>query len=104
MMKQSAIYLILSILVVFFAKYVYLVLMSIDSFYSVINTKLTPLFNQGGLSRTLQKTVLLVIIPILVALIPTLIYRLIEGKNMPYFLPLIWCLWIISVFSNITVR
>lgn len=104
MLRQSLIYLLLSILVVVFARFAHMLIVYIDMIYAFINVKLTPLFNQGGLGVIIRKVILLVFIPVLMAAIPTLIYRVVKGREMPYFIELTWCLWLVIVLSNILIR
>ncbi|MCA0403844.1 MAG: hypothetical protein LCH30_08610 [Proteobacteria bacterium] len=104
MLRQALIYLLLSLLVVIFARYAYLLIAYIGSIYAYLNAKLMPIFSHTGLGITIQKVLLLVLIPLILAAIPALIYRLIRGKDMPYFLELTWCLWLIIVLSKILLR
>lgn len=104
MLKQSIIYLVLSVLVVIFSKYIHLFIVYIDMFYAYINIKLRPFFEWSGMSYTLIRTFLLIIIPVIIALIPALVYRLIKGANMPNFIALTWCLWLVIVLSNILIH
>ncbi|MDP1602898.1 MAG: hypothetical protein Q8M03_06490 [Legionella sp.] len=104
MFRQSIVYLLLSILVVIFAKYIHVIIVYIDLFYSYINLHLSPIFNQGGIGSIISKVLLLVLIPILIAAIPALVYRLIKGKNMPYFIELTWCLWLVIILSNVLIH
>lgn len=104
MLRQSLIYLLLSILVIIFAKYAHMLIVYIDMLYAFINVKLTPIFSQGGLGPLIRKVILLVFIPVLIAAIPALSYRLIKGKEMPYLLELTWCVWLVIVLSNILIH
>jgi len=104
MFRQSLIFLLLSILVVVFAKYAHLLIVYIDMLYTWINIKLTPIFSQTGVGIIIRKVILLVLIPILIALIPAGIYRLIKGNSMPHFLELTWCLWLVIVLSNVLIH
>lgn len=104
MLRQSLIYLLLSIFVVVFARFAHMLIVYIDMLYAFINIKLTPIFSQGGLGIVIRKVILLVLIPVLIAAIPALSYRLIKGKDMPYFIELTWCLWLVIVLSNVLIR
>lgn len=104
MLRQSLIFLLLSILVVVFAKYAHLLIVYIDMLYTWINIKLTPVFSQTGMGIVIRKVILLVLIPVFIALIPALIYRLVRGGQMPYFLELTWCLWLVIVLSNVLIH
>ncbi|KTC73049.1 hypothetical protein Lbir_1101 [Legionella birminghamensis] len=104
MLRQSLIYLVLTILVVVFARFAHTLILYIDLFYTYINIKLTPLFTHTGVGVLIRKIILLTFIPVIIALVPALIYRPIKGKPMPYFLELTWCLWLVIVLSNILIR
>ncbi|ARG98081.1 hypothetical protein [Legionella micdadei] len=104
MLRQSLIYLLLSILVVVFARFAHMLLVYIDMLYVFINIKLTPIFSQGGLGTVIRKVILLVLIPVIIAAIPALSYRLVKGKEMPYFMELTWCLWLVVVLSNVLIH
>lgn len=104
MFRQSIIYLLLSILAVLFAKYIHVFIVYIDMLYIYVHIKLSPLFNQGGVGGMISKVIILVLVPVLLAAIPALVYRLIKGRDMPYFIELTWCLWLIIVLSNILIH
>ncbi|HHF7348073.1 TPA: hypothetical protein ACPSKE_001250 [Legionella feeleii] len=104
MLRQSLIYLALSILVVIFAKYAHMLIVYIGMLYVFINVKLTPIFSQSGLGLMIRKVILLVLIPILIAAVPALTYRLIKGNDMPYLIEFTWCLWLVIVLSNILIH
>ncbi|QRN04420.1 hypothetical protein GH742_11320 [Legionella sp. MW5194] len=104
MLRQSLIYLALSILVIVFAKYAHLLIVYIDMFYAYVNLKLAAVFSHTGIGLLIRKVILLTLIPILLASVPALIYRPIRGKPMPYLLELTWCLWLIIVLSNLLIH
>lgn len=104
MLRQSLIYLLLSIVVVVFARFAHMLIVYIDMLYAFINIKLTPIFSQSGLGLVFRKVILLVAIPVIIAAIPALSYRLVKGKEMPYFIELTWCLWLVIVLSNVLIR
>jgi hypothetical protein len=104
MLKQSFIYLILSILLVLFGKYAHLLVVAISRFCSFINVHLTPIFNQVDLGPNLRQVILLVLIPVVITAIPALSYRLIKGKDMPYLIESTWCVWLVIVLSNVLIR
>lgn len=104
MLKQSIIYLLLSILVVVFAQYVHLLIVYIDMVYTFINVQLAPIFSNSSVGIMIRKVISLVFLPIIIAAIPALIYRAIKGKHMPYFLELTWFLWLVIVLSKVLIR
>jgi hypothetical protein len=104
MLRQSIIYLLLSILVVIFAKFAHMIIVYIGMLYAFINVKLTPIFSQSSLGLTIRKVVLLVLIPVLITAIPALSYRLVKGESMPYLIEFTWGLWLVIVLSNILIH
>lgn len=104
MLRQSFIYLILSILVVIFAKYAHLLVVYVDMFFTYVNLKLTPIFSQTGWGLVIRKILVLVMLPVALTAVPALIYRGIKGKDMPHFIAITWTIWTVIVLSDILVR
>jgi hypothetical protein len=104
MLKQFLVYLLLSILVVVFAKYAHLLIVSIDMFYVYINTKLIPIFNQTSLGLSIRRTLVLMLIPITLTAIPALGYKVIRGGNMPHYIVITWMIWTVIVLSDALIR
>lgn len=104
MLRQSIIYLILSILVVIFSQYVHLLIVYIDLFYTLINVKLAPIFSNSSLGLMICKVITLVLLPVVIAAIPALIYRAVKGKQMTYFIEITWFIWLVIVLSKVLIR
>jgi len=104
MLKQSLIYVILTIFVVIFSAYFHLLVTYIDQLYIYAEQHVAPLFNHNHTGSIFSKMIALIVIPVVLAAIPALIYRAIKGKDMPYFLTLTWCLWLVVVLSHFLIR
>jgi len=104
MLKQSLLYLLLSLLVIMFAKYAKLFIVYADLFYTYVNTFLEPLFGSGFVGEVFRNLVTLVLVPLSIAAVPALIYWLIKRKHMPYFVELTWLLWLIIAMSSYLIR
>ncbi len=104
LLKQSLIYLLLSVIVILFTTYAHMLIIYVDMLYTYINLKLIPLFDHSYTTTVIRKLILLVLIPLAMAAIPALIYRLIQGKNFPHFVALTWGIWLVVVLSNILIR
>lgn len=104
MLKHSLIYLTLSILVVLFARYIHLLIVYIDIFFTYLNFQIAPIFSQNSWGIAIRKTLILVLVPLIIVGIPALIYKLIKGKNMPHILLAAWVIWTIIVLSDIMIR
>ncbi|NCT57025.1 MAG: hypothetical protein GW760_04855 [Legionella sp.] len=100
MLKQSLIYLLLSMLVIMLANYVKIFIIYVDIFYTYINARLNPLFGSGFVGEIFRNTFTLVLVPLAIAAIPALVYKLIKRKHMPYFIELTWVLWLIIAMSS----
>lgn len=101
MAKQLTIYLIISLLVIIFHKYFNLAIFYIDTFYNYINFKIAPIFSHTYLGIIIRKTLILMIVPILITLIPAIIYRVVKGNKMPYFMVIVWFLWFILALNKV---
>lgn len=103
MLKNSLIYLLATIFVVFFSYLFPYTLHAINQLYSYLYALIIPFFSVDHRGSSLVKIILLVIIPVAIAAIPALLYRLIRKREMPYFLSTVWIVWLIVVFSNLLV-
>ena len=104
MLKQGLIYLVLSILVIVFAEYAHLAIVYIDMFYTWISVKLNPIFSVSTYGIRIRNVFSLVLMPVMIAGIPALIYRAIKGRPMPYFVETTWVLWLIIVLSKVLIK
>ena len=104
MLKQSLLFLLLSILVIIFAQYAKLFILYTDIVYTYINTLLEPFFGSGFVGEIFRNFFTLVLVPITLAAIPALIYWIIKRKHMPYFIELTWSLWVIIAMSSYLIR
>jgi hypothetical protein len=104
MLKQSIVYLILSILIVVFAQYAHLLMVYVIMFYTYIMVQITPIFSVTQYGVLIRNVVSLVFMPVIIAGIPALVYRAIKGKHMPYFFELTWALWLIIVLGKVLIR
>ena len=104
MLKQSIIYLVLSICIVIFAKYAHLLIVYIDLIYTFINIKLAPIFSNSAVGMLIREVISLTVLPILIVAVPALIYRGIKGQHMPHFIGITWVLWLIIVLSKILIH
>lgn len=104
MLKQSLIYVGLSILVVLFARYFHLIVVYIDTAFTYVNIRISPIFSQTSLGMFIRQIIVLSILPVLLIGMPALAYRGLKGKQMPYFLEAVWISWLVIVLSNILIR
>ena len=103
MIKQGAIYLILSFLVVYFASHAHLLIVYIDILFTRANLLLSPLFSISPAGILLREVIVLTLLPIVITALPALLYRAIKGKLMPYYYELTWLIWLTIVISKIII-
>lgn len=104
MIRQTLVYLFISIVVVLFAKYTHLLIVYIDMLYTYVNVTLAPVFNNTDLGIMIRRVLTLVLLPVIISGIPALIYRLIKRQNMPYYIEITWIIWLIIVLSKILIQ
>jgi hypothetical protein len=104
MLKQTLLYLFLSIAVVFLASYVHVGVVYIDFLYTYVNLKLAPIFSNSELGILIRNIIALSIIPLIIVGIPALLYRAIKKKTMPYLIEITWFLWLIIVLSKVLIH
>lgn len=104
MLKQTIFYLALSILVVVFARYFALGIIHIDHIYTWLNLKISTVFSNSFMGLTVQQIIVLMALPIVVAGVPALTYKVVKGGTMPYFLNVVWFVWLVVVLSKITIQ
>jgi hypothetical protein len=103
MLKQGLFYLILSIIVVAFARYAHLLVVYLDIFYTYLNVKFTPLFSTNEAGILLRSVIILTLLPIAITTVPALVYRALKGKLMPYYFEATWIVWFTIVISKIII-
>lgn len=103
MLRQSFIYLILSMLVVIFARYIHFLIVYLDIAYTYANLQLAPFFSQHEAGILLRNIIILTLLPILLTSIPALIYKGIKGGTMPYYVEATWIIWFLIVISKIII-
>lgn len=104
LVKQGLIYLLLSTVIIVFSQYAKVLIVYLDMFYTFVNLKLAPIFSRTELGIMIRSVFSLVFIPILIAAVPALGYRLVKGSSMPYFLQITWFLWLVIVLSKVLIQ
>lgn len=100
MIKQSILYLALSILIILFAAHVKFVFVYVNILYLHINQFIEPLFGTGFVGELFRDLFTLILTPLTIAAIPAGIYWLIKRKKMPHFIELTWFFWLVLAMSS----
>jgi len=104
MLTQSLLYLLLSILVIVFAKFVHVLVVYFDVIFTFLSVKIAPLFSYFGLGHFTTRVLLLIVIPLLLTGIPALIYYFIKKHKLPYYYEITWCVWLIIALSTVLIH
>lgn len=95
MLKQSLLILAASILVIFFARELNVIIVLLANAHHFVAAELGKLFANGTIGSIVRRAIALFIIPFIVALIPTLIYWAVTRTEFKYFAHIFWTAWII---------
>ncbi|MDF1757739.1 MAG: hypothetical protein P1U74_05535 [Legionellaceae bacterium] len=94
-------YVVLSVLVIIFAKYINEVVTFMVAFYNTIDSHLEIFFSKTEAGDICRSSIALVVSPLVLTGVPAAIYYAIKRSKMPYFLAAIWLAWLIIVLSNL---
>lgn len=104
MLLKSFFYFVLSLLVIGFSPLFHRLIVYLDIFYVWLNLQISPIFSQSPLALMLQKSLVLVSLPLLFAYVPALLYKQVKGREFPYLTEFIWSFWLILVLSNLLIH
>lgn len=96
MFKQIILILLLSIGMVFGMTYAQQGVQLLISGHDWISQVLTDVFSGGQAGNVARELIALLSIPVLVGLIPAVIYWLVKRHWMPFFMEIVWVLWLIQ--------
>jgi hypothetical protein len=104
MAKQFSIYLVMSILLVIFAAYVRQLLVYLDMGYAYLNIHLTHIFSSSATGTVFRHITILMLLPLVIAGVPALVYRFIKKSSMPYFYHTLWITWMVTLISQMMIN
>lgn len=64
--------------------------------HDLISQMLTHLFSQGQAGNIAKGLIALLSVPVLVGLVPTIIYWMVRRHWFPYFMDVVWIVWLIQ--------
>jgi hypothetical protein len=65
--------------------------------HSYVTQLLMQLFSEGQAGNLARGLLALISIPFLIALVPTLIYWMLRRSFFPYFMEIVWAVWLVQV-------
>ena len=96
MIKQAIALIGLSIAVVLFMSYAQQAVDLILHGHDWVSQVLTNVFSGGQAGNILRGLIALISIPLVVALIPTVIYWMTKRSWFPYFMEVMWVVWLLQ--------
>ncbi len=101
MIRQIIALLLLSLAIIYSMTYSQQLLQWIVLAQNWISDLLTQVFSGGPAGDLIRKLLALLVIPIAISLIPALIYFLVKRHWFPYFMHIVWTIWLIQITALI---
>ncbi|MCC2666994.1 MAG: hypothetical protein K0R24_284 [Gammaproteobacteria bacterium] len=96
MLKQIIVIILLSIAITVGMPYAQQGLQYLLLAHDWISDILTSVFSGGQAGNIIRNVITLLAIPVLVGLVPTIIYWIAKRRWFPYFMDIIWITWLIQ--------
>lgn len=96
MIKQTIALIVFSIAIVLFMSYAHQAITLLLTGHEWVSNMLLNIFSEGQAGNIARGLIALLSIPILVGLIPALIYWIIRRHWFPYFMEIVWIVWLIQ--------
>ncbi len=96
MLKHLVALIGLSIAIVFCMSYASLGVHWLLAAHEWISQLLTDVFSGGQTGNTLRSLIALLSIPVIIGLVPTVLYWMIRRHWFPYFMEIVWIIWLVQ--------
>jgi hypothetical protein len=96
MIKQIIAIIALSILTILTMLYAQEALQAIVSAHNWVSDTLTSVFSGGSAGNLIRQLLALLAIPLLIALIPAIIFWIVKRSWFPYFMHIVWVIWLVQ--------
>jgi len=97
MVKQIMVLVALSIVLIFTMSYAHEAIQLLISGHDWIAQLLTDVFSGGQAGNLARGLIALLSIPVLLGLIPAGIYWIIKRNWFPYFMEIVWIVWLVQI-------
>lgn len=102
MLKHSIILIVLSILLVLFTSYAQQGMQWLLAAHDWVSNALTSVFSGDEAGNMVKELLVLLCIPVAIALIPAILYWIIRRHWFPYFMEVVWIVWLIQIGALLT--
>ena len=96
MLKQSLALIGLSVVIILFMSYAHVVIQFLVNAHDWISQVLTDVFSGGHAGNLARGFIALLSLPILIGLIPAMIYWMLRRHWFPYFMEIVWVVWLVQ--------
>jgi len=96
MFKQIVILIALSAAIVFAMSYAQIGVTWLLTAHDWVSQLLTDVFSAGQAGNVARGLIALLSIPVIVGLIPAIVYWFLRRHWFPYFMPIVWVVWLIQ--------
>jgi hypothetical protein len=103
MLKQIIAILVLSVLIISSMSYTQQALEFLVTAHDWIADVLTQVFSGGTAGEMARKLLALLAVPLIIGLIPALIYWIVKRSWFPHFMSLVWVVWLVQAAALIVV-
>lgn len=104
MLKQIIAILVLSVVIIVGMEYAQQTLQLLVSAHDWVADFLKDVFSGGQAGNIIRQLIALLAIPIVVALIPTIIYWIAKRSWFPYFMEVLWIVWLVQTSALVIVN
>ena len=105
MILRQLIWLVLfSVIVVLTAPFVHKILAMLLWMHQWIMQLLGEVFSAGKMGLWLRDIIAIIAIPFLLATIPTFFYWIVRGRAFPYFMAVVWVIWLLEVSALLALK
>lgn len=96
MIKQTLLLIALSVAIVLSMSYAQTGVQYLLTAHDWISQLLTDVFSGGNAGNLARGLIALLSIPILIAFVPTLLYWVVRRHFFPYFMEIVWVVWLVQ--------
>lgn len=96
MLKQIIAIIALSIVIVLFMPYAQQGMQHLLNAHEWISQLLTDVFSGGQAGNLLRGVIALLSVPLIIGAIPALLYWMVKRHCLPYFMEIVWAVWLIQ--------
>jgi hypothetical protein len=101
MLKQLIALIIFSLAIILLMPYVQQVVQLLMHAHAWVAELLTNVFSGGYAGRLARGLIALLSVPLLIGLLPAILYWLVKRNRFPYFMQIVWIVWLIQAAALI---